>query len=105
MKILYTFLLLFGIFAQGISQSSNSKKALTLCNSVGVLDSGYRGEVIFKFKPTMKFPVEGSEFSKYEVGDRVGQLIVIPFPPVEFEEVKELSSTERSDGGFGSSGK
>lgn len=86
-------------------RSSNSKKALTLCNSVGVLDSGYRGEVIFKFKPTMKFPVEGSEFSKYEVGDRVGQLIVIPFPPVEFEEVKELSSTERSDGGFGSSGK
>lgn len=85
-------------------RSSNSKKALALCNSVGVLDSGYRGEVIFKFKPTMKFPVEGAKFSKYEIGDRVGQLIVIPFPPVEFEEVEELSSTERSDGGFGSSG-
>ena len=85
-------------------RSSNSKKDLTLCNSVGVLDSGYRGEVFFKFKPTMEFPVEVSKFSKYEVGDRVGQLIVIPFPPVEFEEVEELSSTERGEGGFGSTG-
>lgn len=89
-------------------RSSNSKKHLTLTNSVGVLDSGYRGEVFFKFKPLAHFSQTDdgdlAPFSDYDLGDRVGQLIVIPYPPVEFEEVEELSSTERDEGGFGSTG-
>lgn len=86
-------------------RSSNAKKNLTLCNSVGVLDSGYRGEVFFKFKPTMNFPIKkDSDSIIYEIGDRVGQIIILPYPYISFEEVNELSETERGSGGFGSSG-
>lgn len=79
-------------------RSSNAKQHLLLCNSVGVIDSGYRGEMMFKFKP-----VGGTK--RYAVGDRVGQLIIMPYPAVEFEECDELSDTERGDGGYGSTGK
>ena len=77
-------------------RSSISKKDLILCNSVGVLDSGYRGEVIFRFKKV------GEEI--YEIGERVGQILIIPYPFVKIEEVEELSDSERADGGFGSTG-
>ena len=40
----------------------------------------------------------------YEVGDRIGQIIIIPYPKISFEEVDELSSTDRGEGGFGSTG-
>lgn len=89
-------------------RSSNTKKDLTLGNSVGVLDSGYRGEVFFKFKPSDYFAINREDVYDdgltYDVGDRIGQIIVIPHPKVTFVEVDELSSTERGDGGFGSSG-
>ena len=89
-------------------RSSNTKKDLTLGNSVGVLDSGYRGEVFFKFKPSDYFAINRDDVYgdglSYEVGDRIGQIIVIPHPKVTFVEVDELSSTDRGDGGFGSSG-
>ena len=77
-------------------RSSLSKKDLVLANHVGVLDSGYRGELKFRFKKL------GEEV--YEIGDKIGQLIIIPYPKVEFEEVDELSDTSRGSGGFGSSG-
>jgi dUTP pyrophosphatase len=77
-------------------RSSLSKKDLILANHVGVLDSGYRGELKFRFKKI------GEEV--YEVGDKIGQLIIVPYPKVEFEEVSELSETIRGNGGFGSSG-
>ena len=77
-------------------RSSISKKDLTLCNSVGVLDSGYRGELILRFQ---KF---GEDI--YDVGDRVGQIIIIPHPIVNVEEVSELGESERGEGGFGSTG-
>ena len=80
-------------------RSSNSKKDLILTNSVGVLDSGYNGEVTLKFKKTIENGVT------YEIGDRIGQLIIIPFPKIEFQEVEKLSETERGTGGFGSTGK
>ena len=80
-------------------RSSNAKKDLLLSNSVGVLDSGYRGEVTFKFRQTKNMA------NAYEVGDRIGQIIILPYPTIEFEEVEELSETERGDGGYGSSGK
>jgi len=76
-------------------RSSIAKTGLTLRNSVGVLDAGFRGEVTFKFLRG-KYP--------YKVGDRIGQLIILPFPKVEFEEVDELSETERGEGSYGSSG-
>ena len=71
---------------------------------------GYNGEVFLKYKPSETFlDFEGSDWDgqlkHYDVGDRVGQLIVLPYPEVEFEEVEELPKTERGDGGFGSSGK
>ena len=82
-------------------RSSNAKQDLILSNSVGVIDSGYRGEITFKFKL-----VEDRHLAKdYNVGDRVGQIIIIPYPNIEFVEVDELSETERGKGGYGSSGK
>jgi dUTP pyrophosphatase len=76
-------------------RSSVSNSGLILANSVAVIDSGYRGEIKLRFKhiPDTAF---------YKPGDRVGQLIIIPYPNVEFEQVTELSSTERNEGGFGS---
>lgn len=80
-------------------RSSNSKKGLLLSNSVGVIDSGYRGEVSFKFK------VLNSSMGVYKVGERIGQILIVPYPQIEFEEVEELSETERGTGSYGSTGK
>lgn len=82
-------------------RSSNAKKDLLLSNSVGVIDSGYRGEVLFKFKTTQ---LQGKIYKTYEIGERIGQLIILPYPNIEFVKVKELSDTERGCGGYGSSG-
>lgn len=79
-------------------RSSISRKTLALTNSVGVIDSNYRGEIVFKFKHY------GSYKSEYKVGERIGQLIIMPIPSIEFEEVQELSNTNRGIGGFGSTG-
>ena len=84
-------------------RSSNTKKDLILGNSVGVLDSGYRGEVVLKFKAALKDQHRMKEI--YEIGDCIGQIIILPYPQVQFNVVDELSSTERGTGGFGSSGK
>ena len=94
-------------------RSSNCKQDLILSNSVGVLDSGYRGEVFFKFKPSLivadgniEIPSQnGYDFREYNIGDRIGQIIIMPYPAIEFEEVDELSQTERGIGGYGSTGK
>ena len=84
-------------------RSSNAKTDLYLTNHVGVIDSGYRGEIMFKFRKS-NCNKSYRESRIYEIGDRVGQLIIIPYPAIEFEEVEELSSTERGTGGYGSSG-
>ena len=84
-------------------RSSNTKKDLILGNSVGVIDSGYRGEVVLKFRPVM--PLERDiEFGprEYEIGDRIGQIVIIPAPQIEFNVVDELSTSDRGVGGFGS---
>jgi dUTP pyrophosphatase len=80
-------------------RSSISKTDMTLTNSVGVIDAGYRGEIMFKFR---RF-VDGSRL--YKEGDRVGQLIIMPYPYITLVESEELSETERGNGGFGSSGR
>lgn len=79
-------------------RSSVSKTTLNLANSVGVIDSGYRGSLMLKFR----YLEEGDV---YEVGDRVAQLVIMKLPLVEIIEVNELSSSERGEGGFGSTGK
>ena len=78
-------------------RSSIRKTDLVLSNSVGVIDSGYRGELQATFKK--------NGLNKYEVGDRGAQIMIVPYPQIEFEEVEELSNTERGEGGFGSTGK
>jgi dUTP pyrophosphatase len=77
-------------------RSSIRNQDLILSNSVGVIDSGYRGELMATFKRT------GTD--RYDVGDKAAQIIVLPYPSVIFEEVEELSNTERGTGGFGSTG-
>ena len=84
-------------------RSSNAKKDLLLSNCVGVIDSPYRGEVLFKFKRTKKGWFRKEKI--YEVGDRIGQMIIIKHPTIEFVESEELSETERGCSGYGSSGK
>ena len=83
-------------------RSSISKTPMTLRNSVGVIDSGYRGEIIFKFKKEQynDLNLPGA----YVAGDRIGQIIIIPYPQIEFNEVTELSDSDRGQGGFGSTG-
>lgn len=127
-------------------RSSISKKDLLLSNAVGVIDSGYRGEIMAKFKPSLVSveiglsganikEYDGNEEDKwdmfrdaitfhgrdasypdvskgcrpfpprlYEVGDRAAQLIIMPYPEIEFEEATELSITERNTGSYGSTG-
>jgi dUTP pyrophosphatase len=79
-------------------RSSISKTDHFLRNSVGVIDSGYRGEI----KLRMSIPALGE--TEYLIGDKVGQLILMKLPWVEIEEVEELSNTDRGEGGFGSTG-
>lgn len=79
------------------SRSSVTKKDLILKNSVGIIDSGYRGEIKFRF---MDF---GDTI--YEIGERVGQMMIIPIPKIELLEVDELEDSDRGEGGFGSTGK
>jgi dUTP pyrophosphatase len=90
-------------------RSSNYKQDLWLTNCVGVIDSGYRGEIKFMFKDVLTnrtlFPGEYDEHKTWEVGDRVGQLIIIPYPSINLVEVNDLSDSDRGEGGFGSSGK
>lgn len=82
-------------------RSSNRKTNAYLTNSVGVIDSGYRGEVMVSFKNRTLRDYN----NPYKVGDRVAQIIILPYPMIEFVEVEELSSTERGEKGHGSTGK
>lgn len=131
-------------------RSSICEKDLSLSNAVGVIDSGYRGEIKAKFKPTLTFvdnntapadlypdDIKPDDYKGlnqtdlstqevtfngrnadypdlnegcfpfpprvYKVGDRIAQIIIMPYPDIEFEEADELSETDRGDGGFGSS--
>ena len=91
-------------------RSSIRKTGLQLSNSVGVIDSGYRGELQATFNKIFgsegfydETKMQTNEF--YKVGDRVAQIMIIPHPAIEFEEADKLSDTERGDGGFGSTGK
>lgn len=98
-------------------RSSNSKTDLMLTNHCGILDSGYRGEVMFKFSKSGKYRhnYKGQgircfentyiDTNEYKIGDRIGQLIIIPYPEIELIESDDLSETERGSDGYGSSGR
>tara|TARA_R110000851_G_scaffold161631_1_gene305357 strand:+ start:478 stop:894 length:417 start_codon:yes stop_codon:yes gene_type:complete len=79
-------------------RSSVYKTGQSLTNCVGVIDSGYRGEIMLKFTLS---PYQ----REYQIGDRIGQLIIIPYPMIEFVEVEELTQTDRGKGGYGSTGR
>lgn len=86
-------------------RSSISKRVLFQRNAVGVIDSGYRGEITIKFGYYKKDHKSVFSADKvYEVGERIGQLIIVPYPQIQFVEVSELSETDRGTGGYGSTG-
>ena len=77
-----------------------------LGNCVGVIDSDYRGEITFVFDNMNANSDLLSDYDySYQAKDRVGQLVILPFPKVELEEVKELSDSERGTGGYGHTGR
>ena len=78
-------------------RSSVSNKSISLTNAVAVIDSGYRGELLLKYKITTD-----SLPTIYQPGEKIGQLIIIPYPKIEPIEAEELSSSDRNEGGFGS---
>lgn len=79
-------------------RSSCFKQRQILSNCVGVIDSGYRGEI-------SAVMIGNVSHFRYNVGDRVAQLIIMPVPTIQFQEVENLSETERGTGGYGSTGK
>lgn len=111
-------------------RSSNRKTDVYMPNHVGILDSGYTGEILICFKNRTSSKINllfnkiniflaqvctsigvNYEFDKeghnppYKVGDRIAQLVVLPYPYINFLEVDELPKTERGEGGFGSTNK
>lgn len=87
-----------GYFGMLVPRSSVVNTGLLMGNSVGIIDSDYVGELsaVFYLRSGCKV---------YNVGDRIGQLVIVPIPEVEFVEAEELSETERGAGGYGSTGK
>lgn len=107
-------------------RSSITKAApgVSLKNSVGVIDSGYRGEIAFRFEmPSDECLWDGEEYVSWNdgelgpstngmddllptpnIGDKIGQMIILPYPMIRLNEVDELTNSERGDNGFGSTG-
>lgn len=79
-------------------RSSISKYDLQLANSVGVIDSGYRGRIKARFRLTKDLDIA----RVYNKGDRVTQLIIMPVPQIQLIQAVELSDSQRGVGGFGS---
>lgn len=75
------------------------KSSLAPANKVGVIDADYRGEIMVALHNHGEVP------QTISCGERIAQLVITPFLSAQFEEVDELTDTERGDGGFGSTGK
>ena len=80
-------------------RSSISKTPLRQCNSIGLIDAGYRGEIMAAVDN-----IKDSPFT-VEPGQRFFQLVSMDGSPISFQIVSDLSSTDRGEGGFGSTGK
>jgi dUTP pyrophosphatase len=76
-----------------------TKQGLRPANCVAVIDSDYRGEIIVVLHN------DGDSPQTITKGERVAQLVIMPYLPVEFEEVDNLNDTDRGSGGFGRTGK
>ncbi len=86
-----------GYYAEIYPRSSVTKRGLIMCNSVGIIDNGYTGELIAVFYKT-------SPEARVEVGDRIAQIIVRRMMSVVWKQVPSFDETERGSGGFGSTG-
>lgn len=87
----------FGLVAP--RSSTAAKKGVTLANSPSIIDSGYRGEIMLPLRN-----MDPWHDAKVERGERVAQMVLLEYATCECVEVDELDSTERGEGGFGSSG-
>ena len=85
------------------SSITKAPQGVSLKNSVGVIDSNYRGEILVRFE--LPYPGIRPDGIVPNIGERIAQLLVIPYPKVHLEEVQELSDSNRGDGGFGSTDK
>lgn len=81
-------------------RSSVTNKDLMLKNSVGIIDAGYQGEIMFRFNVTK----QNSFFDSYHIGDKIGQIIFKRLPEVSLVEVNEFKKSSRGEKGFGSTG-
>tara|TARA_B110000305_G_C19448019_1_gene645992 strand:- start:727 stop:1158 length:432 start_codon:yes stop_codon:yes gene_type:complete len=79
-------------------RSSISKTRHSLRNAVGVIDSGYRGEILLRFS-------HDPSRSSYSAGDKIGQIIFLKLPSIKLVESDKLSNSARNQGGFGSTGR
>lgn len=104
-------------------RSSISKSGWILANSFGIVDSDYRGEIMFKFIPALyeldteeesihgkfeeflTYAALNPHYFPYTPNDRIGQGFLLPVIPATFRSVRKLSETDRGEGGFGSTGK
>lgn len=78
------------------ARSSCSKRGLSLCNGVGVIDADYRGELKVRYYAVSEF------FGLWGIGERVAQISFLPTPLVKMIQAESLQATDRGDGGFGS---
>jgi dUTP pyrophosphatase len=85
------------------SSITKAPSGVSLKNSVGVIDSNYRGEILVRFE--LPNSIDDMHGKLPVVGDKVAQLLILPYPKVYFEEVEKLSDSNRGDGGFGSTDK
>lgn len=89
-----------GYFGDVRTRSSVFKTGAVLSNGCGVIDSDYRGEIMGKF-----YLIGNDGGAMYETGERCLQLIISPMIEVEWTETETLTTTERGEGGYGSTGK
>lgn len=85
-----------GHFGMVVPRSSLSKRNLMLANTLGIIDSGYRGEILAVLRNIGTVP------EVLNPQDRLLQMVIVPFTQVSFQQVEALPETERGAGGFGS---
>lgn len=82
-------------------RSSVTNKTLILKNSVGVIDHGYLGDIKLRYYIT---PMHDDNVNTYDIGDRVGQMLIIPRPKIKLLQVESFEDTQRGTNGYGSTG-
>ena len=82
----------------GLLVSKSAPNVRDCITSTGLIDEGYTGSIVVKLYSC------GATSHKFLKGDKIAQLVILPYQAVEFNEVEELSDTQRGEGGFGSTG-